>query len=245
VKVGDIIQLISPQSERLGDVHPFRVVGTYNSGLKHYDNRLVAMALPVAQKFFDMKRRVTGLEIGLIHPDKSIPISKEMREKYSLSVKEWQSFNKPLMDALGMERAVIFLIVCLIAVVAGFNILTTLFVAVTQKQKEISILKAMGATNMQIIALFLKQGFLFGILGSLFGSILALIVSYVIEKYQFIDLPDPYFLTNLPMEYDWKLYAVLSFFGAIICVIAGIFPAISAMKVLPSEGIRGIAKRFQ
>ncbi len=100
------------------------------------------------------------------------------------------------------EKTVIFLIVCLIAVVAGFNILTTLFVAVTQKQKDISILKALGATNGQIIAIFLKQGVLFGLLGVGIGMIMAVIVGSLIERYQFIDLPDPYFLTNLPVSYS-------------------------------------------
>lgn len=241
-QVGDTISMISPRADNFTKLKQFRIVGVYHSGLKHYDNRLIAMALPSAQEFFGMGRLVTGLEIGLRNPDASPEIARRMLQTYPLSVKEWQSFNRPLLEALNMERAVIFIIVCLVAVVAGFNILTTLFVAVTQKQREISLLKALGAENLQIIALFLKQGLMFGIIGAFLGCILAVIISYIIETYQFIDLPDPYYLTTLPVEYDWRLYLILSGFGILICVLAGVFPALAAMRVSPTEGLRGTGK---
>ena len=238
-KVGDLISLISPRSSDNNRVMRFRIVGIYHSGLKHYDNRLVAMALPVAQKFFQMGPYVTGLEIGLVEPDQSRIVAGKMLDQYSLSIKEWQSFNRPLLEALKTERVVIMLIVALAAVVASFNILTTLFVAVTLKQREISILRALGARSGQIISLFLKQGILFGCIGGSLGSVLALGASFLIEKYQFIDLPDPYFLTNLPVDYDWRIYVSFAGTGVLFCMIASVFPALSAARVLPSEGVKG------
>src|SRR5690606_29759720 len=127
----------------------------------------------------------------------------------------------------------------LIAFVAGFNILTTLFVGVTLKQREISILRSLGARNSQIINIFLSQGAYFGVIGGSFGVVLALIICFVIERYQFIDLPDPYYLSSLPMTYDWRVYTFVTMVGIIICIIAGLFPALTAARVTPSEGVRG------
>jgi lipoprotein-releasing system permease protein len=242
VKVGDSIDLISPNSQDFKRLRRFKIVGIYHSGLKHYDNRLIAMSLLAAQSFFGMGQRVTGIEVGLKKPYDSPDVAKRMSEKLPLSIKEWQSFNRPLLEALNMERAVIFIVVCLVAIVAGFNILTTLFVAVTQKQRDISIMKAIGANNMQIVKIFLKQGFLFGLIGSILGVLIALSVSWIIQSYQFIELPDPYYVTRLPVDYDWRVYAVLSAFSILICIIAGLFPAWAATMVTPTTGIKGNAK---
>jgi lipoprotein-releasing system permease protein len=244
IKVGDTIEMISPTSANMNTLKQFSIVGVYHSGLKHYDTRLVAMSLREAQKFFGMGERVTGLEVGLVDPDESPEIAERIKEKYPVSVKEWQSFNKPLLEALNMERKVIFFVVCIVALVAGFNILTTLFVAVAQKQKEISLLRALGANGRQILVIFLKQGALFGIIGSLGGVVLAFTCSSLLKRYKFIDLPDPYYVTNLPVDFDWRVYICLSGFGILICIAAGILPALAAARVTPTDGIRGTGKAF-
>jgi lipoprotein-releasing system permease protein len=245
LSVGEDIRLISPSKEGAHAFKDFRIVGTYSSGLKHYDNRLMAMSLRSAQEFFNMGSTVTGLEIGLKNPFQSVPIASQIRDHFAtesdrslFSVKEWQSFNKPLLEALKMERTVIFLIVCLVSVVAGFNILTTLFVGVTHKQRDISLLKALGAQNSQIVMIFLKQGMLFGVVGVSLGMLLALVISRVIETYHFIDLPDPYFLKYLPVEYDPAIYLSLSALGVFICIVSAIMPALTASRVVPTVGLR-------
>jgi lipoprotein-releasing system permease protein len=238
-KIGDIIELVQPETQSISDMKKFRVIGVYDSGLKHYDNKLVLMSIATAQEFFDLGRKVIGLEIGMYEPWKSKELAEEMAAKYSLSIREWQSFNRPLFEAMQMERVVILLITGLVAGVAGFNILTTIFVAVSQRQRDISILKAIGASNRQILVTFIKQGVYVGVVGSIIGMILAAIISKILERYQFVDLPDLYLLARLPMTYDWWVYLSVGLVSIVIAVIAGFFPALLASRVNPVEGFRG------
>ena len=241
-KPGDIIQLVAPDADRIGEMQSFRIAGVYDSGLKHYDNKLGIVSLTTAQIFFGMGQRVTGLEIGLKRPDRSTEIAAAMSEKYTIQIKEWQSFNRSLFEAMQIERAVIAALVFLVSGVASFNILTTLFISVTQKQRSISILKALGATNREILTLFLIQGAWVGIIGTVVGSALALGISKLLEKFQFIDLPDLYFLATLPIDYNWHTYAWVGSGALIVSVIAGIYPAWLASRVPPTFGIKGLTE---
>ncbi|MBC7531997.1 MAG: ABC transporter permease [Oligoflexus sp.] len=238
-EIGGTIYLISPSENNFSDMKRFKIVGTYNSGLKHYDNRLVILSLSTAQKFFNMGETVTGIEIGLKDADRSPEIARKMEQKYELSFREWQSYNRPLFEAMERERFVIAIIVAMVVLVAGFNILTTVFVSVSQRQRDISILKALGATNKQIMRLFLIQSTCIGVGGSIVGVGLALVISYVLEKYPFIDLPEPYFLKSLPVHYSWTVYSVVVLGGIGICLFAGLYPALIASRVSPTEGIAG------
>jgi lipoprotein-releasing system permease protein len=237
-KIGDTVFLISPTQDKDTELAPFKIIGTYNSGLKHYDNRLVAMSLSAAKRFFKMGEIVTGLEIGIDDPDKSIEITEKFQRKYNLTFREWQSFNRPLFEAMEKEKTVIALIVALVTLVAAFNILTTIFVSVSQKQKDISVLKALGANNRQIVGLFIKQGVYIGLLGSMIGAVLALVISWALKKYQFIDLPDPYFLKTLPVNFNLNVYLLIGVSAVILCILAGLYPAIIAAKVTPTDGFR-------
>lgn len=238
-KVGDVVQLVSPSEEKYTELYPFKIVGVYNSGLKHYDNRLIAMSVVAAQRFFKMGQLVTGLEVGLYKPQKSIQITAKMDQKYNLTFREWQSFNSPLFEALEKERFVISLIVAMVTLVAAFNILTTIIVSVTQKQRDISILKALGATNRQIVGLFVNQGIYIGVIGSIIGAALAFLISKALETYQFIDLPEPYILKNLPVHYSPSVYLGIALSAIFVCVIAGLYPAFIAARVRPTDGFRG------
>ena len=138
----------------------------------------------------------------------------------------------------------IVVIVALVVFVAGFNILTTMFVSVSQKQKDISILKALGARNTQIIELFVKQSVYIGTIGAVLGVVLALVISWALEHYQFIDLPDPYLLKNLPVHYSPIVYVTISGVALLICVLFCLYPAFIAARLNPTEGLRGTGKAF-
>jgi lipoprotein-releasing system permease protein len=239
-KIGDVIELISPTAESqnpLGEVMGFKVVGVYDSGLQHYDSKLVILSIPAAQKLFNLKHLVTGLEIGLKHPSRSIEIAAKMNMTYDLSIKEWQSYNHNIFEAMRNERTVIAFIVALVAFVASFNILTTLYVSVAHKQRDISILKALGADNRQILAVFLKQSTLMGVLGGISGLLLALVISYLLSNYPFINLPDIYLLAKLPVEYDWRVYLGVCGSGIVVSALAGLYPAWTATRVPPTLGV--------
>ncbi len=239
-KVGGTIHLVAPsENNRFSDMKRFKIIGTYNSGLKHYDNRLILLSLTTAQNFFNMKDTVTGIEIGLNDADMSPEVARKMETKYELSFREWQSYNRPLFEAMERERFVIALIVAMVVIVAGFNILTTVFVSVSQRQRDISILKALGSTNSQIMKLFLIQSSCIGLGGAAIGIVLAGVISFVLEKYPFIDLPEPYFLKSLPVHYSFTVYATVCFAAIVICLLAGLYPAFIASRVAPTEGIGG------
>jgi lipoprotein-releasing system permease protein len=238
-KVGDEMELVEPEKKNFGNMKKFKIVGVYDSGLKHYDNRLGIMSIPTAQRFFKMGKRVIGLEVGLKDPWESKQIAEDMTKKYSISIREWQSFNRRLFEAMQMERVVILIITSFVAAVASCNILTTIFVAVSQRQRDISILKSLGANNRQVLSMFLKQGAYIGVVGCFFGVLLALGISAILERYQFIDLPDLYLLAKLPMTYSWWVYALVCSVSIVIAIGAGLLPAVIAARVNPVEGFRG------
>lgn len=239
-KIGGTIHLVAPSdTNRFSDMKRFKIAGTYSSGLKHYDNRLIILSLTSAQSFFNMKETVTGIEIGLKDADLSPEVARKMEKAYDLSFREWQSYNRPLFEAMERERFVIAIIVAMVVLVAGFNILTTVFVSVSQRQRDISILKALGSTNLQIMKLFLIQSSCIGVVGSILGMILAGGISFILERYPFIDLPEPYFLKSLPVHYSLSVYASVCLAAIAICLIAGLYPAFIASRVAPTEGIGG------
>ena len=131
----------------------------------------------------------------------------------------------------------IALIVALVTLVASFNILTSIFVLVIQKQKEISIFKALGATNRNILMIFFKQSAFMGIIGAFLGIILALIFSAILVYFPFIDIPDVYMLSYLPVEFNWRTYLACASLGVVTSSLAGLYPALRASKILPTQGI--------
>ena len=242
VELGDEVELVSPAADQ-EELISYQVVGTIDSGLKHYDNRLVVMSLPTAQAFLNYGEVVTGLAIALFDHDLSDKIQTAMEDKYKLTIVNWKNFNRRLFESMEKQKLLIAVIVAMVVVVAAFNILTTVFVSVSQKQKDISILKSLGATNRQIIWLFVNQGLYIGVLGGITGGILALVISRGLELYlpKFMELPDPYFLKTLPIHYSPMVYLSVIVAAMVLCLLAGLYPALIAAKVRPSEGFKGTA----
>lgn len=240
IEIGTTIQLVTPQLNSIATSVRFRIVGTYNSGLKQYDDRLVVLSLPAAQRFTNMGEKVTGLVIGLKDGSKSTSVAEQISDRYNaLTVKEWQSMNRRFFELMEVERVRVGLIVALVGIVAGFNILTTVFVSVSQRQVDISVLKALGATTRQIMKVFLIQSATIGSLGAAAGVILAAIAGYLLERYPLLELPAPYFLNTLPVRGSLAMYLGISLMAGLICLIAGLYPAWIASRVVPTEGIRG------
>ncbi len=239
-KVGDIVELISPSATQglpEEELKKFQVLGIYDSGLQHYDGKLGIMSIPAAQSLFQMGSVVTGLEIGLKDPNQSPKFADKLSEEFHVSVKEWQSYNSNIFEAMHNERTVISWIVFLVAFVASFNILTTLFISVTQKRRDIAILKALGATNRAILATFLQQSLFMGIVGGTCGVGLALVMSYLLRRFEFIKLPDIYLLTTLPVQFNAVTYGGVFGASLLIASIAGLYPAWVATRVQPARGI--------
>lgn len=239
-KLGDTIKLVipNPDSENtFGAMKDFKVIGVYDSGLQHYDNKLAIISLTKAQKMFSMGDSVHGLEIGLKNPNDSKRLVSEMKKQIPFNFNEWQSYNPNIFEAIRRERQLIALIVALVTFVGSFNILTTIFVLVIQKQKDISIFKSLGASNRDVLSIFFKQSTMMGVLGGVIGIILALFFSCILVYFPFIDIPDVYMLSYLPVDFDWKVYLGISSLGMFMSSIAGIYPAWRASRILPTQGI--------
>ena len=231
-QVGDTVRFLVPsQATGFGLYKNFVVVGLYNSGLSHYDNKLAIVSIPGAQELFGMAGMVTGVEMGLEKPWHSKRAEYLLRQNFErMIIKNWQDYNQAFFEAIQYEKVLISLLVALVALVGGFNILTTLFVSVFQKERDILLLISLGSSKRQVMAIFLFQGLYMGLIGSLVGCVLAYILVKVIETYQFITLPQVYMLAQLPAEYNPVVYGVTAVGCIVIATLAGVLPAFAAVK---------------
>jgi lipoprotein-releasing system permease protein len=152
---------------------------------------------------------------------------------------DWMQMNKNLFSALKLEKFAMFVILVLIILVASFNIISNLIMNVIEKSREIAILKAIGATNKSIMAIFMIQGLFIGILGTTIGVLGGFFLSYILNTYQLIKLPaDVYYLSHLPVKMNLFDFVTVSLSAITITFLATIYPAWQAAKLDPVEPLR-------
>jgi lipoprotein-releasing system permease protein len=237
LKYGDEVNILSPQNEIAHGQNSLRVVGSIQTGLANIDQKMVLMSLKDAQDFLDLGSSVTGLEIMLKDPNDSSVVSQSMAEKFALSVRDWQSLNRSLFQAMAVEKLVVASIIAIVAVVAGLNVLTTMFTAVSNRQRDISILRSLGASQNLIARIFLAQASLYAALGILLGITAAYSVIEWVNQQTILELPEIYVLAKINAPQDLVLYAVVSLVTFVLAIVAGLFPALMAAKVKPGVGM--------
>jgi lipoprotein-releasing system permease protein len=243
---GDIINVISPVGEigplgMLPKIKKFRVAAIFEVGMFEYDLNLVITDIHSAQEFFEMKDDVTGVEVRLSDIYKAPLVRERIQKKLSfpLYARDWMQMNRNLFSALKLEKFAMFIILILIILVASFNIVSTLIMNVIEKKREIAILKAMGATNKGIMSIFMLQGLLIGLLGTIIGVTGGYLLNYVLNTYQIIKLPaDVYYLSHLPVKMKLFDFITVSLSAIIISFLATIYPAWQAAKLNPVEPLR-------
>ncbi len=247
LRVGDVVRVISPQGMIItpaGNIprfRRFRVSGIFESGMYDYDSGFAFIDLKVAQRFFRLKKGVTGIEVKVkdIYAVKKIGKEIRRRLKFPYFTRDWMTMNRNLFSALKLERITMFIILTLIVWVAAFNIVSSLIMVVMEKNRDIAILKAMGATNRSIMRIFMQEGMIVGLFGTFLGSVFAFIACALLKKYQFIKLPtDVYYISTLPVQMSWFDFAVISLSAIGICFLATIYPARQAANLTPVEGLR-------
>ncbi len=246
VFINDKINIVSPLGEigpmgMLPKIRQFRVVAIFEIGMFEYDSSLVLTNIKAAQDFFGMDNTISGVEVRLQDIYKAPEIKKHLQEKlgFPYYVMDWMQMNKNLFSALKLEKFAMFVILVLIILVASFNIISNLIMNVIEKSREIAILKAIGATNKSIMAIFMIQGLFIGIIGTTIGVLGGFGLGYILNTYQLIKLPaDVYYLSHLPVKMNLFDFVTVSVSAITITFLATIYPAWQAAKLDPVEPLR-------
>ena len=254
VTLNDAIQVVSP----LGTITPmgmmpkmkrFRVVGIFYSGMYEYDNTMAYVSLESAQKFFGMGTRVTGIEIKTNDIYKVKEIGKEIRQKlgFPFWTKDWMEMNRNLFSALKLEKIVMFIILVLTVLVSAFNIISTLIMVVMEKYKDIAILKSMGATSTGILKIFVIEGLVIGVVGTILGVIQGLMIALNMDTIQeFLEAQlgykllssDVYYIDKLPSQVNPLDVGLIIITVIGISLLATLYPAWRASRLDPAEALR-------
>lgn len=245
---GDEVDLISLQGAQLSPVggliprlRKFEVAGVFRTGMYEYDNKFMYTTLGTAQELVDLGTAVTGLEIRVPDALRADAVGRSMERSlgFPYRAEDWKSMNASLFSALQLEKMAMEIILGLIVVVAAFNIISTLVMVVTDKTREIGILKSMGVTSNQVLRIFIIQGVVIGAVGSTLGLIGGLSLVWLLDTYQFIQIPgDIYFIDRLPVAFDMADAALILVLSILVSFLATIYPARQAARLMPVEAIR-------
>jgi lipoprotein-releasing system permease protein len=246
VFTGDEIKVVSPFGGLgpLGNIpriKTFSVVGVFEVGMYEYDANLVLTSLGSAAEFFDMGEGVSGVELRVADIYGVRELGARIRERlgYPYATKDWIEMNRSLFAALKLEKLAMFVILTLIVLVAAFNIVSTQTMNVIEKEREIAILKAMGSTNRSIMAIFVMQGFLIGIVGTVIGIVGGVGLCYLINRFEIIRLPaDVYYLSHLPARIQMLDFSLVTVSAVVISFLATIYPAWQAARLDPVDPLR-------
>jgi len=246
VYVGDELTLISP----LGDLGPmgvlprsrkFRVAAIFYSGMYEYDASHAYVKIEAAQDFFDLKQNVTGIELKVDDAERVSEIRPAIDAKVArddLRIRDWKELNKNLFSALKLEKIATFIILSLAILVASFCIICTLLLMVTEKSKEIAILKSLGASDNAILKIFMTEGVMIGGIGTVFGVTTGLAATLSLKWFGVRLDPDVYYVDKLPINVEWSDFTLVALAALLITTIATIYPAVAASRLRPVDGIR-------
>ena len=243
---GDIVTLLSPEGKltplgRSPNTKRFRVTGIFDSGMYEYDASMVFVSLKEAQDFLAMGDRVTGLEVRVDDIYESDKIAKQIQADlgYPYWTKDWKVMNRSLFSALKLEKVTMFVILTMIVLVGALNIISTLVMVVMEKTRDIAILRAMGASAKSIMSIFMLQGLLVGLIGTMAGLASGLGICHLLGKYKFISLPaDVYYISTLPVRVEFVDVWLVALAAVFISFVATLYPAWYGSRLDPVEAIR-------
>ena len=246
--VDDDVMIISPsgfQSALSGSITPqtekFHITGIYESNNKEYDANYAYISLGAAQRLFNLDGKYSGVEMRLTDVNLSEDVKREIGEQLSgdYIVSSWYDLHKNLYSVMKIERWSAYVLLCLIILVATFNMLGSLTMGVIEKRRDIGVLKALGMTSRSITRIFMFEGMLIGAIGTFIGIVLGLLVLYLQVQFQLFPLdPTVYIIPAIPVKVEWTDF--LSIVGASmgLSYIASYYPARRAADTLPAESLR-------
>lgn len=242
---GSPVQVVSPLGSPtaigvIPKVRRFVVVGIMKTGMSEIDSAVVFMGLAEAQNFFDLEGAATNIEMKIRDVKNSRAVAERLQRQlgFPYLAEDWTRLWPNLFSALQLEKTVYFLVLLLMILVGAFNIVATLVMVVMEKRKDIAILRSMGATQQSIRKIFLFKGCFIGVVGTVLGVLLGLLVCGFIAQYEFA-LPEGMFLiSTVPVRVYWSNFLLVAVASFIVCLLASIYPSRQAAKLDPVEIIR-------
>ena len=245
VFMGDTVNVVSPPAGPISamgmvpKIRTFAVLGIFQSGMYEYDSSLAYIDLGEAQKFFNLGATVTGVEIKVTDVFRAAEIARSVEQSlgFAYGARDWMQMNRNLFSALKLEKTMMFLLLVLITIVASFNIVSTLTMIVTEKQKEIAILKAMGATSTSIRRVFMLNGLIIGLTGTTIGIPLGYAFLWLIQTFWTFD-PTVYYISRIPVHVLASDVVLVAGSAILISFFATVFPSRQAARLEPAAALR-------
>ena len=244
VFVGDTVNVVSPVGPisaigMVPKIRTFALVALFQSGMYEYDSSLAYIDLAEAQKFFSMGQTVTGIEIKVTDVFRAAETARSVEQSlgFAYGARDWMQMNRNLFSALKLEKTMMFLLLVLITIVASFNIVSTLTMIVTEKQKEIAILKAMGATRKSIRRIFMLNGLIIGLSGTAIGIPLGYAFLWLIQTFWTFD-PTVYYISRIPVHVQAMDVFLVAGSAIVISFVATVYPSLQAAKLEPVAALR-------
>lgn len=227
----------------------FKVEGIFDTGLYEYDTSLAIISLKEAQNFFDLGEGVSGVEVKVkdIFHAGQVALKAQNKLGYSYLTRDWMQMNRSLFSALRLEKITMFVILVLIVLVAAFNVVSTLIMVVMEKNKDIAILKSMGARSSSIMSIFVFEGLIIGFIGTFLGALAGLSLAYSLESvvaffekvFHFKLIPaSVYYIDKLPVQVNYPDVLFIALSGIILSFAATLYPSWQAAKLAPAEALR-------
>jgi lipoprotein-releasing system permease protein len=254
VGIGQTITLISPDGEETAmgttpRIREYPIAAIFKMGMSEYDENVAYLPMALAQEYFNLGEGVTGIEIETAEPEKVAALLPAIRAAIGpdMTVNTWQDRNKAFFSAVEVERNVMFLVLTMIILVAALNIISGLIMLVKDKGRDIAILRTMGATRGAIQRVFFLTGAAIGVVGTLAGTVLGLVICLNIEHIrrfiQWLSGTDPfnaeiYYLSQLPAKLESGQTLLIVLMAMALSFLATLYPSWKAAKLDPVEALR-------
>jgi lipoprotein-releasing system permease protein len=244
--LGDEVKLISPLGE-LGPTGPmpksrtYRVAAVFFSGMYEYDAKNVYVTLESSRRFLGIEEGVTGIEVKVSDPDRVEAVTARIEKvlgSRDLRVRHWKELNKSLFSALLLEKIGMFIMLSVIVVIAYLIIVTTLFMMVMEKTRDIAVLKTLGCSEWSIYRIFQIEGLILGLSGTFIGVILGVAQTLGLKHYGVPLDPDVHYINQLPVQMDVWEVIIVAIASLVICLLITILPAHRASRMTVVDGLR-------